>query len=155
MQQSKILDLSCGIGRHAIALAKRGYCVVGYGPSKFFLDKARDYAKRELGDTNNVNFYVGDMNRVVDILHDNSEGNFDIIISMCNSLGYTDTNDDLNLFRRILELSVDDGIFVSETENRDWRIRNFFPFVNHDYGKLQVYEKWEFNFENSIAQSSS
>jgi hypothetical protein len=59
------------------------------------------------------------------------------------------------LFTQILELSVDDGIFVTETENRDWRIRNFFPFVNHDYGNLQVYEKWDFNFEKSIAQSSS
>jgi len=154
-RKSKILDLSCGIGRHAIALAKRGYYVVGYDPSKFFLDKARDYAKTELGNTKNVNFYVGDMNRVVDILHNNSESNFDIIISMCNSLGFTNTNDDLDLFRRTLELSIDDGIFVTETENRDWRIRNFLPFVNHDYGKLQVYEKWEFNFENSIAQSSS
>ena len=131
----------------SIALAKRGYYVVGYDPSKFFLDKARDYAKTELGNTKKVNFYAGDMNRVVDILHENSERNFDIIISMCNSIGYTDTTDNLGIcsskFLSYLLMMV---IFVTETENRDWRIRNFFPFVNHDYGNLQVYEKWEFNF---------
>jgi SAM-dependent methyltransferase len=154
-EQSRILDLSCGIGRHAIALAKRGYYVVGYDPSKFFLDIARDRAKTELGNTKNLSFYTGDIDSVDKILHDNSEKDFDIIISMCNSIGYTDTKDDLDLFRRILELSVDDAILVTETENRDWRLRNFFPFINHDYGNLQVYEKWEFNFENSVAQSTS
>ena len=97
-------------------------------PIEVLLDKVRDYAKTELGNTKKVNFYAGDMNRVVDILHENSERNFDIIISMCNSIGYTDTTDDLDLFKQILELSVDDGIFVTETENRDWRVKKFLSF---------------------------
>ena len=41
---SKILDFSCGIGRHSIRLANKGYEVVGYDPSAFFLKKARERA---------------------------------------------------------------------------------------------------------------
>src|ERR671924_38151 len=46
-KDSKILDLSCGIGRHSIPLAKRGYKVVGYDISSLYLQKAREWAKRE------------------------------------------------------------------------------------------------------------
>ena len=35
---SKILDLSCGIGRDAINLSKKGYQVVGYDPSPLYID---------------------------------------------------------------------------------------------------------------------
>ncbi len=47
-KKSRILDLSCGIGRHAIELAARGYQVVGYDPSNFFIDKAKNLVKSEL-----------------------------------------------------------------------------------------------------------
>lgn len=33
----RILDVSCGIGRHSVNLAKLGYEVVGYDPSRRFL----------------------------------------------------------------------------------------------------------------------
>jgi 2-polyprenyl-3-methyl-5-hydroxy-6-metoxy-1,4-benzoquinol methylase len=46
-KDSKILDLSCGIGRHSIPLAKRGYNVIGYDISSLYLQKAREWAKRE------------------------------------------------------------------------------------------------------------
>jgi 2-polyprenyl-3-methyl-5-hydroxy-6-metoxy-1,4-benzoquinol methylase len=47
LKDSKILDLSCGIGRHSIPLAKRGYKVVGYDISSLYLQKAREWAKSE------------------------------------------------------------------------------------------------------------
>lgn len=155
--RSRILDLSCGIGRHAITLAKRGYQVVGYDPSRYFLEKARQHVKYELlgNAQENIRFYEGEINHVAEVLSDKSEGNFDAIISMFNSLGYTKTEDDLKLFKDILGLATPGGILVTETENRDWRIRNFLPYVNYDYGKLQLYESWKFNLENSTAESIS
>jgi SAM-dependent methyltransferase len=155
--RSRILDLSCGIGRHAISLAKRGYQVVGYDPSRYFLEKARQHVKYELlGNTQeNIRFYEGEINRVAEVLSDKSEGNFNAIISMFNSLGYTKTEEDLKLFKDILGLATPGGILVTETENRDWRIRNFLPYVNYDYGKLQLNESWKFNLENSTAESIS
>ena len=57
---SRVLDLFCGIGRHSIPLAKRGYEVVGYDPSAFFLSKARNWAGKEIGKSDLIRFYKGD-----------------------------------------------------------------------------------------------
>ncbi len=40
------LDLACGNGRHALALARRGYHVTGVDLSSGLLDKAREAASR-------------------------------------------------------------------------------------------------------------
>jgi hypothetical protein len=74
---------------------------------------------------------------------------------MFNSIGYTNMEDDLKLFKDILGLTCTDGIIVIQTENRDWRLRNFFPYVNYDYGNIQLYESWNFNLERSTAESNS
>jgi SAM-dependent methyltransferase len=153
-RKSRILDLSCGIGRHAIALAKRGYQVVGYDPSSFYLEKAKQGAKTELGSNQKyLKFYEGSMRHIVEILTNYAEGEFNAVISMFNSLGYTNTEDDLKLFRDTCGLTMTEGILVTETDNRDWRIRNFLPYINYDFDKLQIYESWEFDLESSIAKS--
>jgi 2-polyprenyl-3-methyl-5-hydroxy-6-metoxy-1,4-benzoquinol methylase len=43
-RSKRILDIACGTGRHAIELAKRGYCVVGFDLSQGQLQAARDKA---------------------------------------------------------------------------------------------------------------
>ncbi len=73
---------------------------------------------------------------------------------MFNSVGYTTIEDDLKLFKDILGLTCTDGIIVVQTENRDWRLRNFLPYVNYDYGNIQLYESWKFNLERSTAAES-
>src|SRR4051812_24553089 len=40
----KALDLACGPGRHAVALAQRGFAVTGVDRSEFLLRHARDRA---------------------------------------------------------------------------------------------------------------
>ncbi len=42
---TRILDLGCGTGRHAIELARRGYTVVGVDLSESMLNKARSKAQ--------------------------------------------------------------------------------------------------------------
>jgi len=44
---SKILDVGCGVGRHSIELAKRGYKVVGIDISQRMIEKARKRAQEE------------------------------------------------------------------------------------------------------------
>ena len=38
---SRILDFSCGIGRHSIRLAERGFQVTGYDPSPLYHRKSK------------------------------------------------------------------------------------------------------------------
>lgn len=44
-KDSKILDVGCGIGRHSIELAKRGYKVIGIDISKGMLEEAKRRAR--------------------------------------------------------------------------------------------------------------
>lgn len=46
-KKSKILDIGCGTGRHAIELTKRGYKVVGVDLSDSQLKRARQKAKEQ------------------------------------------------------------------------------------------------------------
>ena len=46
----RILDLACGYGRHSLALARRGFSVVGVDITKDYVDDANLNAKKELFD---------------------------------------------------------------------------------------------------------
>jgi SAM-dependent methyltransferase len=97
-KDSKILDLSCGIGRHSIPLAKRGYKVIGYDISSLYLQKAREWAKRDglinyndidgESKSDTIKFYPGDLRDAAKILSSNGQTDFDAIISMETSFGY-------------------------------------------------------------------
>jgi SAM-dependent methyltransferase len=172
-KDSKILDLSCGIGRHSIPLAKKGYKVVGYDISSLYLQKAREWAKREGlinnndrgGDESNSNddtikFYQGDLRNAAKILSSNGQTDFDAIISMETSFGYFGEEYDYQLFKDLASISsysystnssLSSPIFVVDTINRDYLIREFQPFRIDDISDpdVELHIKRELNFESS------
>jgi 2-polyprenyl-3-methyl-5-hydroxy-6-metoxy-1,4-benzoquinol methylase len=62
-----ILDLACGIGRHSTLLAEKGFNVVGVDLSPTFIARAREIAA-ERGIREHVEFRVGDLRRIVEML---------------------------------------------------------------------------------------
>ncbi|MBN2181843.1 MAG: methyltransferase domain-containing protein [Sedimentisphaerales bacterium] len=78
-KDAKILDLCCGIGRHSLELARRGYQVVGVDLTEEYLAKARRQAESE-GLT--VQFVRSDMRRFCQI------ESFDAVINMFTAFGY-------------------------------------------------------------------
>ncbi len=117
-----ILDLNCGIGRHAVELGKRGINVLGTDLSPHYIEIAKKRAKEEkVGDK--VRFKVADMREIVSVLSD--EKPFDGVINLFTSFGFYDdkTNDDILL--QCCQLVQPEGFFVLEIINRDWVIRNF------------------------------
>jgi len=124
-QRGTILDVSCGIGRHSIYLAKRGYDVVGYDPSATFLKKARQLAKRMLHSRDRIRFYCGEPADIVDVLRDKCEDGFDAIISMDYSFGYSTRQDDVRLFKSLLSLANQKCVLVIETGNKDFWLKHF------------------------------
>jgi len=80
-----ILDLACGAGRHAFALAARGYNnVVGFDLSEELLEVACKKARRE---NSSALFIRGDMR------HLPFRTGFDAVLSMFTSFGYFEDDD--------------------------------------------------------------
>jgi SAM-dependent methyltransferase len=169
VKDSKILDLSCGIGRHSIPLAKRGYKVIGYDISSLYLQKAREWARREgLINNNNdidnerksnsIKFYQGDLRDTAKILSSNGQTDFDAIISMETSFGYFGEEVDYQLFKDLTSISSysaksshSSPIFVVDTINRDYLIREFQPFRIDSISEqnLELHIERKLNLESS------
>ncbi len=75
----RALDIACGSGRHAVALAKEGFEVSAFDSSPSMIAAAKDLAKeQDVG----VSFRVGDMLS----LHELYNSSFDLAICLGNSL---------------------------------------------------------------------
>jgi len=118
-----ILDLCCGIGRHSVILAEKGYKVVGADVSPKFIARARDMAV-ERHVSGNVDFRVGDMRQISNLLKD-YERKFDAVLNLYTSIGYYDEETDRDVLSQLSELTAPNGILVIEIANRDWIIRHF------------------------------
>ena len=97
---ASVLDLGCGTGRHAVALARRGYEVVGVDRSAAMLAEARGRAA-----TTDSAFHVGDV-RDADLGR-----RFDAVVMLFAVLGYQTSNADaLAALRTVRRHLVDGGL---------------------------------------------
>jgi SAM-dependent methyltransferase len=116
---ARILDLACGHGRHATALAKRGFDVTGYDLSEVFLERARADAEAQGA---NVRWGQGDMREL------RFDGEFDAVINVFTAFGYfEDPEDDLRTLRGIRAALEPGGRFLLETLHRDGLPARFQP----------------------------
>jgi SAM-dependent methyltransferase len=85
VQSLKALDIACGSGRHAIALAERGFYVTANDISTLLLNEAKRAAKeRKLG----MRFMQNDMRDV------RFEKEFDLIVQLFTSFGFFENRAD-------------------------------------------------------------
>jgi SAM-dependent methyltransferase len=82
---SRVLDLCCGIGRHSVQFAKRGFEVTGVDKTRRYLAEARRSAR---GFNVPVRFVLDDM------LHYRKDNFYDLVISYFSSFGYFEKKDD-------------------------------------------------------------
>lgn len=153
LRNSVVLDLCCGIGRHSVVLAERGFRVVGVDLSPEYIALAKKMAaERKVSER--VEFRVGDMRRIGKLLKD-YEGSFNVVINLYTSFGYYDEETDEDVLTQVLELSASNGILVIETKNRDHLIRYFrhrdIKYVGDD---LVLIEERNLNLENSRMEST-
>lgn len=114
---TKILDLCCGYGRHAIELAKRGYDVTGQDINSFFLKIAKENAKNK---KSKIKFIKSDMRYIP------FNDTFNIIINMFTSFGYLeDDEENEKVLNQVYKALKPSGKFFIDTINRDWLIRNY------------------------------
>ncbi len=117
-QQATIIDIHCGSGRHALALAQQGFRVIGMEEVTMPLQQAREKAKQQKV---NARFLLSTARN-----HRAFAGTADIVISMFNSLGYTfSQKDDEQQFKWIAKLLKPKGYFVLDIRNHDFQKKTY------------------------------
>lgn len=122
---SSILDLCCGIGRHSLELARRGYQVTGVDRTKGYLDKARKQAKEE---GLNIEFVQGDMRFF------SRPNAFDTVISMFTSFSYfEDPQEDKRVVENVFKSLRIGGRFIIQMHGKETLAKIFRERDWNDY----------------------
>ncbi|MFT6398254.1 MAG: SAM-dependent methyltransferase [Bradymonadia bacterium] len=107
---ARILDVGCGIGRHAIELASRGMSVIGVDKSRTFLSRGlEDASARDL----DVKFLLGDM-RELDF-----QSEFDGVYCVNTTFGYFDDSTNYDVLRRMVRALKPGARLLIDQSNRD------------------------------------
>lgn len=108
-KDDKILDLACGIGRHAFELAERGYEVTGLDLSETYMKEASSKVKND-----DLEFVQGDMREFV------KEGYYDVIINFWSSFGYfEDEMDNEKVVNNVYDSLKSDGRFLLDVMGKE------------------------------------
>ncbi|MBN1640480.1 MAG: class I SAM-dependent methyltransferase [Anaerolineae bacterium] len=109
----RVLDVACGTGRHALALAQRGYEVVGADASRGMLDQARVNAAAAGVEVTFVEAGFGALRAALD-------GTFDAVLCLGNSLPHALTLDALSAtLRDWAALLRPNGLALIQSRNYD------------------------------------
>lgn len=113
---ARVLDAPCGFGRHALALARRGFKVTGVDLSEVELQRARE---RAAAARLHLDLVCQDM-RAMDFSEE-----FDLALNLFSSIGYFSDEEDRQLLDRFCRALKPGGAFVLDTRNRDHYIRHY------------------------------
>ena len=117
--EHKILDLSCGVGRHTNEFARRGFTVDGVDRTKVYLQRAKNDAQKE---KLSVNYIESDMREY------QSPDTYNIILSMYTSFGFFEDNtEQKRVLDNIFSSLKSGGLFVMQTLGKEVLARIFTP----------------------------
>ena len=124
------LDLACGPGRHAVALARRGFMVTGVDRSEFLLGHARERALRA---EQTIEWVREDMRTFV------RAESYDLAISLFTSFGFfRDDADNRRVLENIAASLKPNGAFVLDLLGKETLARIFSPTVSREIPGLVV-----------------
>ncbi len=118
-----LLDYGCGNGKHAICFKKRGYDIIGYDRSEYYIGKAKnlmEYEKVEFPLYHSKDFF------------NDYQGQFDFIYTINFPFNYLDTKSIHLLFCEILKLLKGNGRFLFG-----------FPYTRENREYYLPINKWE------------
>jgi len=134
-QELRILDLCCGIGRHSLELARRGFIITGVDRTRPYLNKAIKQAKRERLE---IEFIEDDMRKFV------RPNAFNIVINLFTSFSYfEDPDEDFQVLKNVYRSLKKGGLFLIEMMGKEVLARIFLErgwYRADDYIVLE--ERW-------------
>jgi SAM-dependent methyltransferase len=128
-----VLDIACGVGRHAVALARRGYRVTGLDISPTLLRIAAGRAERA---AIQVEWVEADMRAIP------FADTFDAALNLFSSWGYFESDaEDQRVLRSVAAALKPGGRFLLEVSHQPWIARHFQPQGWHEAGGVAVLEQ--------------
>lgn len=109
---TRILDLGCGIGRHSLEFAKRGFDVVGLDFSKAYL--AQGIQTQRQRKVPNLEFVHGDMRKIDRYFPATS---FGLVVCLRDTFGYFNRQDDKRVLAGIARILEPGGALVLNVSN--------------------------------------
>lgn len=117
-QNAQVLDIGCGMGRHALALSDFGYTVTGIDLSDILLEEARRH-----DEDGAVKWVQGDMRELPF-----EAGRFDATVNLFTSFGYFQVEEDnVNVLRQIRRVLRTEGLFLIDFLNPVYVEQNLVP----------------------------
>jgi len=113
----KILDLCCGVGRHTLEFARRGYEVTGVDLTERYIEGGEKKAKKEGLDVEFVKSDMRDFKR---------ENTYDAAINFFSSFGYfIDEKDNLKVIENVHSSLKNSGKFLLDVMGKKVMAREF------------------------------
>jgi len=121
----KILDMCCGVGRHSIEFARRGYDVTGVDISEYYIQEARGKASNT---GVSVEFVQDDMRKF------KREEEYDAAMIFFTSFGYfVDDRDNLKVIENVYSSLKPGGAFLIDIMGKEVWAR---VFSERDWGRM-------------------
>lgn len=116
---ASVLDLGCGVGRHSLELARRGFKVTGVDRTATYLAQAKEKSDR---DKLQIEWIQADMRQF------HRDGAFDLVVNLLTSFGYfKDPAEDLRVIENVHASLKPSGQLVMELMGKEILARIFKP----------------------------
>jgi len=144
---SRVLDLMCGFGRHAIALAKKGVHVTAVDNLDAYIHEIKEAVEKE-------NLPVKAIK--ADVINYRIEDYFDLVICMGNSINFFDAEDLKKLFTNIsAHLKPGGSFLISSWSIAEIAIKNFKDRSWSTIGDIKFLTDAKFLFQPARIEAES
>lgn len=129
-ERAEILDLCCGMGRHALALAELGNKVTGLDLSEVLLAEAR-----KLDVNGEIEWLQGDMRNIP------LQKSFDVVVNLFTSFGYFSTDaENERVLHEIERVLKPGGQFIIDFLNASYVKNNLVPYSERQIDGITIEE---------------
>jgi SAM-dependent methyltransferase len=151
----RVLDLCCGVGRHSVEFARRGFSVTGVDITEAYLEAAAETAAAEAAGASLE--LVRD-----DARHFSRPGQFDLCLNLYTSFGYfSRREDDLLLLRNCAKNLAPGGRLILETVGKETAARDFVEREEFERAgwnvttEFKILGGWEYEVNRWILEKGS